>query len=303
MKFKILLLVLTLTAFRSQSQFNDETKRVIVSGTRISLIPPAGFVLAQNFTGFKKDESMINVMDLAGGNYFSNTETFTREAFESQDVSVIDFEEKKVNGYSAKFIHILGSNDTESYNLVFGDSTFSVMLLAVFPDDDRTLGEKLKSSIFTVKYDKSIVIDPFETAPFTIDDSSNPFKFFKASSNMFIYSLGGKMETMNDGTLILIIPLPADMTVTPESTCDKMADGLVAQGFEDLNTASSMNIEINGYSAHETLVTGQMKGNQSYILTRVILQGSRQVVIQGVMNGSIKYINDIRALSETLRFK
>ncbi len=136
---KIILFVFSLSlgiiAVKAQNQ------KEIVSGTRVSIVPPSGFVKGENFTGYQKGEyAMINVMDLTDGNFYSNAETFTKEKFEAEGRAVFEFEEILIDGYPAKMAKAESAANTTSIFMVFGDSTFSAMLIGVYPSIDNLLG-------------------------------------------------------------------------------------------------------------------------------------------------------------------
>ncbi len=131
MKFKLILLFISFNLFAQNNNY------VNIKGTKLSIIPPKGFVDADNFVGLKKDETTgIHIMDLEGGNFESNTETYTRAKFEKRGITVLEFDELLIDGFQAKFSHLKDAN-SESVQLVFGDSTFSVMVIGYFPTSSR----------------------------------------------------------------------------------------------------------------------------------------------------------------------
>ena len=59
--------------------------RVNIPGTRLFIAPPADFKVATNFIGLEHaDNSSFQVMDLVGGNFYTNAGTFSREEFEAR---------------------------------------------------------------------------------------------------------------------------------------------------------------------------------------------------------------------------
>ena len=62
----------------------------------------------------------------------SNAASFKRETFEEKGIKVTDFKELKINGYEAKMAVLQGDANLLSVNVVFGDSTFSVMLTGTY---------------------------------------------------------------------------------------------------------------------------------------------------------------------------
>lgn len=178
------------------------------------------------------------------------------------------------------------------------------MAVAVYPAQDTNVEVMLKEALFSSTYNKNLTIDPFATASFTIDDSKSAFKYSQANSNMFVYTIGGQMENKNGEPILLILPLPAAEGNTPEGTCEQMMVGLQSQGLTDIVMVSKSPLQTNnGSEAYEILISGSMEGNSTFILIQSMIKGKKQLVIQGVMNGSIAGIEEMRNLSQTIKFK
>src|SRR5215831_4642741 len=155
-------------------------KHINIPGTRLFIIPPPNFSTAKGFIGLQDGKnSILNVMDLVGGNYNTNAATFSKEEFEKKGAKVFDYKEIRVGGFPAKYISMQGDATTKEYALVFGDTTFSTMIIAAYPATDENTGKEIISSLNSICYDKSIKIDPLTTANFSIDDKDSKFKFFK----------------------------------------------------------------------------------------------------------------------------
>ncbi|MCW3788518.1 hypothetical protein [Plebeiibacterium sediminum] len=146
------LLIFTLSLTLS-IETNAQTTKEIVAGTHVMLTPPEDFIKAKNFTGYQKgEEAIINVMDLNGGNYYSNAASFKRETFEAKGLIVSEFEELKIDGYEAKLVVLKADANLIAINVVFGDSTFSVMITGTYSTLEPKIGEQVKASLLSASF-------------------------------------------------------------------------------------------------------------------------------------------------------
>lgn len=131
---KMLCVLITLTSLCAYAQDGY----MQIPGTRVLMKAPAGFEVISGFTGLRKGEtSMIQVFDLNGGNFYTNAASFSKEEFEKKDMEVLSFTDVRVGGYPAKLAHMKGGDgEAKVYSMVFGDSTFSVMMMGMYAGDD-----------------------------------------------------------------------------------------------------------------------------------------------------------------------
>src|ERR1700749_2945507 len=79
------------------------TAHINIPGTRVYIIPAAGFKPAISFTGIQKGaQSAINVYDLVGGDFYSNAAQFSKSDFLYRGIKVLDYRELTIDGYPAK---------------------------------------------------------------------------------------------------------------------------------------------------------------------------------------------------------
>ncbi|MEM9675087.1 MAG: hypothetical protein ACFB15_12860 [Cyclobacteriaceae bacterium] len=296
---------LALLIFVSFTSFNDiyaQNESVIVSGTRVFMIPPEGFSSGKNFLGFQKgDEALINIMDLNGGNFYTNTATFDRDKFEAGGITVFDFREMTIDGYPAKYVVMQGEPTVITVNLVFGDSTFSTMITGMYPVHDESLGNEVKQSILSASYNKDVVVDPFVSTFFSLDDTETDLKFSQSSANMFIYTIDGQTENNENKPMMLVIPLPNDDTLTPKQTSEQMMTSLQGKGLESVEYISNSDSAINGYKAYELIAKGKMNGVEANVFIQTIVNGENQVIIQGIHEGGDFNPESFRKLSSTVQ--
>jgi hypothetical protein len=300
MKTKIILLLLI-----SANLFgwNNPIENVYlnIKGTRLSIIPPKGFKESKTIIGLEKnDNAAIQVMDLVGGNFESNTLTYTKSEFEKKGITVLEFEELKVDGFRAKFSHIKGKENNESVQVVFGDESFCAMVIAVFPTSMRNeLFSEIKESFLKIKYDKNLKVDPFASSAFKVEKNESKFKFAKASANMFIFSENGVVKnSYNDEPMIMITSYPFDKSMTKEKLLEDAVKGLVKQGFVLKETKNTSKENINSYNSIEAEFYFEHKSEIKLSHITILIKDDKAIVVYG--NAKSKFEENIREFKKLI---
>ena len=157
MKQEILTLALIITpllAWLQDDQVSTEqildSNYVAIPGTRISLFPPDGFVLANKFAGLKHPELGASIM-VAEMDKSINTikKGFTKEGFASQGMELLNSSEEYIDNEKAllyKANKKTGGLVFSKWILIFGDNSSSVMLSGTFPDGfNSELSEQIEN--------------------------------------------------------------------------------------------------------------------------------------------------------------
>ncbi len=108
-----------------------------IMGTKISIIPPDGFIKAANFSGFQQTQtgSTIMVLDLPGP-FSEVSKEITKEGFLSQGIEVTEIENMTLNNLPA--ILITGQQNAYGniyikYVLCFGSEKETIMINGASP--------------------------------------------------------------------------------------------------------------------------------------------------------------------------
>ena len=310
--YLFVLLSLTACGQESTNKINDDikntktSKHINIAGTRLYIIPPPNFKVASTFLGLQKGEtSMFNIYDLVGGNINTNAATFSKAEFERQGAKVFDFKEIKVNGFPAKYIHMQGDATAKAYSIVFGDTTFTTMIMTIYPVADEKTGNEIINSLNSIYYDKNKKIDPFETANFSLDEKVSKFKFFQYSSNLYIYSVGGiENKEDKDAPIVIVSQFPKDNTMTTKSIAEMMVNKAQQYGLTNPELKNSTTEKINGYETYQTEVYGQMKGKNSLLFYCVVAKGDKAIVIQGISKKDIQAnIEEFKKIANGVKIK
>jgi hypothetical protein len=305
-----LLLFISLAASGQTIKTNIENTKtaghVNIPGTRVYIVPPPNFTVATAFTGLQKgDRSAVNVMELIGGNFYTNAGTFSKAEFEKRGIKVFDFKEITIDGYPARYISLQGDVSTKGYGVVFGDTTFSTMIMAMYPATDEVTGRDVINSLNTIYYDKGKKVDPMAAAFFTLDEKVSKFKFLKSAASTYIYTIGGtETEGNQDVPMLVVTQLPRDASMTLKSIADGMISKEREYGFSDFETRSSSTRKINGYDAYELEVDAKFNGEKTRNYYLVVGKDDKAVVIMGTAKKDVENtVGEFKKIAGSVRFK
>lgn len=288
------------------SPIKKDVKRTNIPGTRVYLELPEGFKVSSSMAGIEKNENVgLSVMDLIGGNYYSNAATFTKANWESRGATVISFEEHQVGKFPAKTVH-LKTFDTEGFGLVFGDSTFSTMIMGMIPPGDTISLKQIENCLKSVSYDKLLKIDPLEFAKFQLNTRNSSYKFAKSSASMYIFSIDGVVkDSYDDEPMFMVNQLPYEETkMTPKIIAQQMILNQMQYGlyYDELEEESTENI--NGYNSYETHFMGELKGKEVLMYLLVVAKGENAFTCVGMAkNDYKKQLKEYQKLGRSIKLK
>jgi len=259
-------------------------KHINIPGTRLYIISPKNFTVAKTFIGLEKqDAGVLNIYDLVGGNFYTNDSGFNSQSFEKLGAKVFDYREIKVNGYPAKYIYMQGQPTQKAYALVFGDTTFSVMIMALYRPGDEETGKDIANAFNTIYYDKETKIDPFATANFSVDSTSSKFRFWQYAANMYQYAPAGVNPKKDSNYAVtMIMQTPKETSATAESMAFLVISKSLQHGFvlDDIKNATTK--KVNGVETYEAEVYGKTNGKPTVLYFYVLANGDSAIVITGV---------------------
>lgn len=172
---------------------------ISIPGTKLSIVPPTGFVLSSNFSGFQNTEKgssiMINEMP---SSYYEMSEAFDQEALKSQGMILIKKETIDFKGNKATYFNVSQKANGITYLkqiLMFGDEAKTILINGIYPENFENLKNDIKTSIFSASYNENQKDNPLEAVKFMIDVSDTQYKFVKYISGSLLYSEDGKIPT------------------------------------------------------------------------------------------------------------
>lgn len=172
---------------------------VVIPGTKFSMVPPEGFVLSTNFSGFQSNEtgSSIVVADFPAS-YAELVKGFTKEALKTKGMELIAKEEVTYQQKQATLYKVTQQANGMMYHkliLLFGDLKNTVMVNGIYPELFNSQEKAIRASLFSIKADEKQIANPLEASPYAIDVSGTSYVFVKSLAGSLLYTEDGKMPT------------------------------------------------------------------------------------------------------------
>jgi hypothetical protein len=327
MRNKLLILIFLPISFTCCQSQTDSTKNgdktiinelsekhINIPGTKVSLIPPKSFQISNQFVGLQNPtgEFGINIMDMPGGDFSSNTRNFTVENFKSRGVKVNDFYKLSINGFQAIFAEIEGAPMIKNYSLVFGDSSFSTMINGIAPKYNDEISNEIKTSMLSVVYNKEKIMDGSDVASFSIDTKTSIFKHRQYAAGMYVFSSNAPEVPLeeNGGSMIMLLQLPVDvekLSNMKELAFD-MLTGLKEKGMENIQIIEKSEIEIDNSDAYEIVLTAKNPESANNVLIYLVSLGNlnNMYIINGMsydFDNQKNMIKEFRKTVKTFKYK
>lgn len=251
-----------------QSKINNilTTEYQNVVGTKISLIPPQGFLKASNFLGFQQNQngSTIMVLDIPGP-FSEVSKGFTKEKMLSQGVEVKEIENLIVNNLPAVFLtgeqNAYGNIYTK-YVLAFGTDKETIIINGASPNNLKEIGKAVKLSILSSFYEADKKINPFEVVDFEINVSASKLIFAKSMVNSLIFTPDGILPTKSINKTLLTVGKSFSKTSIEDRKLFSL-NRLKQFPIEILKIESTEEINIDRISGYEIIaITNDKKTNE-----------------------------------------
>ncbi|SHK02750.1 hypothetical protein SAMN04488513_1186 [Pseudozobellia thermophila] len=255
----------------------------MVPGTRIYLRPPSWFRLSKDFMGLENDDNeIVRFYDVFGKDYNVGSYKYSKEAYEDIGAIVYDFEEITIDKYPGKKLVTNSDYGERAVTLVFGDTDFTVIAVAILNDDNDTKISDLINSFKSIVYDKDREIGPMEGAFFSINTEKSRFKLFFQGNGIFHFTENGEQPTdVNSSSYVINQMLVDSPAPNLKPIVDNIINASIEKGFKVTDRRRTSKDKINGYECYEELVYGVSGGEETRMVFTAINDGRRAVVIMG----------------------
>lgn len=280
-----------------------------VSGTKVSLIPPKGFIKASNFLGLQQIESGSSIMILdVPGPFTETSKGLTKEGFLSKGIETKEIQNITLNNLPA--ILVTGEQNAYGnayikYVLAFGTEKETILINGACPKNLEQIGALIKTSILSAFYDADKKINPFETVDFELDVSGSTLRFAKNMSNSLIFTIDGEFPTKSIDKITLI----ATKSFTEIDIKDKKLFALnrLKQMPIDLEKVeTTLEITIDGVSGYEVMASAKDKktGDPEKIYQVILFSDKLYYLLVGSTNDRTqKGINELKQVVKTFKRK
>jgi hypothetical protein len=285
----------------------DTLSRINVPGTHIFFTISGEFSIAQNFVGLinSRNGATIQIFDQNGINYFLDQAKFTPEKFNAQGMKVYEFNDTTINRYRAKYISMIEDQKAKGFAVIFGDSTFSSMIISHYPANDVKTEQEVKTALYNLVYDRAIKTDPLIAEKYSLVDSKSIFKYARSTSGLNIYSINGvKKNNYNDEPVITTSSIPYEGKDN-EGVANMMMDMLEGGGFLEKKVMNKSTVQINGQPAFEMEMTGKLNNEKLtfyYLVTKI--DSTNALFLQArYKENARKILPEVKKLSHTIMIK
>lgn len=280
-----------------------------IRGTKISMVSPKGFQMANNFMGFQQAEtnSSIMVLDIPGP-YDEVVKGLTTENLLKRGIVVQSIENFTLNGLAG--ILIKGEQKAyeimfTKYSLAFGTDKETILINGVIPKDSVILEKEVKEALLSTVYNANKILSPLDTVDFEIFTNDTDFIFAKSMSNMLVYNRDGKLPSETEDKASLVIA-KAFSKVEISDKKEFATNRIKVLPVQITQIQSVVPIEINGLSGYEIVADGvdrkTGKKQQAYQVM-LFLDDSYYILFGSSENNFEKNLDQFKKIASTFRLK
>lgn len=261
-----------------------------VAGTRVTLQPPAGFVVADRFPGFVQAERGASIMVTEiPGPASEILAAFTREQLAPRGMTLRSSEPRTVAGRTGLLIALSQSAAGTTYDkwiVAFGDSVGATLVTATYPQAHAAeLSEPMKQAVLSARPSADGPADPFEGLRFSIDPGPR-LRIATRMGNVLLFNEGGTLPASGGAD-------PAAPFLTAGSSFSPVDLGDLA-GFSrerllasdpvlPLRNITGGPVTIDGSEAYELFADAAEGSVRQKFYQVIIPDGSHYFIVQGLV--------------------
>ncbi|RYY14055.1 MAG: hypothetical protein EOO04_30860 [Chitinophagaceae bacterium] len=258
------------------------------AGLNVSLVPPAGFTRAVNFTGFQQEESASSIVIMSlPAPFMELSEGFTKENLKGRDMELLARQELLINempGVLLTATQEAHGRIYKKYMLVFGIETGTVLINASFPQELEATGSNILASLLTAYYDRGKKNNPLEIVDFSIIVPAE-WKLSDLMAESLVYTRDGKLPpaTADKTTFIANKSFPGEKIIGKRQFA---IDRLKSTPFEIISQEPPKAIKIAGLEGYEieAIGTSDRPGEKETIYMAILFMENAYYVFLGTTN-------------------
>jgi len=165
----------------SEVKTQETTSREFITGTKISIIPPAGFEKSNQFPGYfmKSNGSSLVVTALEGAPVTAVTSGFTEENLKKRNIVALSREKIQCGKHEGLLLHVSQKERGKEFLkwiLALGDESNTFMILGTFPKTaDKEVSKIIKTSMLSIEWKPEHHADPEDALTFSIKETDSCF--------------------------------------------------------------------------------------------------------------------------------
>ena len=287
----------------------NSQKPVHVIGTKIEIVPPAGFSKAERFTGFISEETGASIMIVElPVDYSKISSGFTKEGFASKGMKLLNQEKASFGEFKGNLFLLSQESNGITYHKwtgAFGDEKTSYIINGAFPSElQETLSETMKQSVLSARI--TTKQGGLGSALKFKVSSVGDMKISSEFANSLILSKGGKFPSKkpDDPRMVIAPSISYKMAIK-----DRKAFALSSFNrrpiFKDTKAQQTSSVRINGLPGFETVGTGirTSSGKKYFLYQVVVFEKYDYYVMIGTVNVGLKsnYLPIFRKIARSFR--
>lgn len=274
-----------------------------IGGTRLFIIPPRRFTIAEDFTGLSKDRDCNIRFDEAKGEKIRKIFSFYNEAaFKKQGKEILEAKKIKVNEYAGKFFVIKGkSEDSEILYLLFGDNSFSVIVSAEYRTDEKQTREEIYTALKSLYYDRDMSATLSALSVYSFSDDT--YKFCERLGQFDVYTSDGNLkDAHSQEPVIMVTTLDHLENVELAKLAELNRLGMEQQGATAIQLSEISTDPIHNHETLSRKVSFTAEGFQKITYQAFIKKGEKVILVQGIVfEKDIDQLEEIRQFTNSIQ--
>jgi hypothetical protein len=283
---------------------------VQVPGTKASLQPPPGFLLAAKFPGFERTELQASIMVTEMPAPAPEVmKAMTQEGLASRGMKLISSKTETIGGREALLLNVAQTAVGTEYlkwMLVTGDPKNTLIVVGSFPKGtEGELSEAVRKSVLTASWSPGGgVTNPFDGLLFRVTPTGK-LKLAGRVSNLLMLTESGSTGPLGAGEPIYVVGNSYSDTRISDVKVFAEARARKTEQIENLQNLEGRALEIDGLPAYEILADAKdVKTGVPIRLYQVIAsEGNGYFIFQGLVapGREAEMLPEFRRVTETFR--
>jgi hypothetical protein len=281
-----------------------------IPGTRVRLVVPDGFAVAQRFPGLEGEDGVSSVkVAETPGTVEKVRAQMTKEAFAARGMELLRSEEVTVDGHDGLLVYARREMDSgvdlRGWIVVFGVEEDVVMIAAATPEVfEERLGETLRDILISAEWNPAEILDPYAGLGFTVMETGS-LKPSDRLPNMISFTRDGHRGKLSPDEPLFL----AGSSFAPLAASDlegfareRLAEIAESEGSEVLSERS---FTLGGLPAHEFVVAARERktGRSLQVYQALVVDGDRIFLMQGLVGAgnAEEFIPQFREIAHSFR--
>lgn len=246
-----------------------------VRGTRVTLVPPEGFVESPRFSGFQNDATGASIMvtELPAA-FEAVTAAFESEPMAKKGMKLLDKEAVSPGGAKGLLVHLEQEAAGTTYRkwmLALGDGTATALVTGTFrAETEAQESEPVKTAVLSARRDLETEAPPLDM-PFTLRKTPGLARAHQVQ-NVLLYTSDGKLQghAPEDPLLLVAQSLGNPGTLHARDFSEKRVR--MTAGVKDVTVESGAPLEVDGLKGYELVARAKdAKTDAALVLHQVLL--------------------------------